>query len=175
MRSRFFSLLRRLGIYYPMYSQADEPRNITFHREKVADAPIWGVYLERYILFHCRWFTVMLNGLRFSDPGPDYHDHPFWNFSLVLKGGYWEEHHDGRRKWLGPGSIYFRNAEKLHRVVLREQDHLGDEAIVGDAAPGSSKVWTLWLVGPARRRFGWSRAEWYPAKANKERPVRRYS
>jgi hypothetical protein len=59
-----------------------------------------GVYLERYYLLFGNasgdykrpsWFPVnmMLHHLCASDP-EGLHDHPWWNISLVLKGGYWE-------------------------------------------------------------------------------------
>jgi len=76
------------------------------------------LYIERFFLMRKhRVFGAFLHKIWASDP-EGVHDHPWWNFSLVLRGGYWEEDHTGRRKWMGPGSMRFRTARELHRLEL---------------------------------------------------------
>lgn len=85
-----------------------------------------------------------------SDRGRDLHDHPWWNVSIVLAGGYWEivpisqaqpailDAHCYRRIWRGPGSVVFRRAHHRHRL----------EILQGDSA------WSLFIMGPWIRDWG---------------------
>ncbi len=109
-----------------------------------------GVYLERYYLLfgnstgdfkRPRWFpiNIMLHHLCASDP-EGLHDHPWWNVSIVIKGGYWEHTPNGRF-WRSPGSIIFRTAKTLHRLEL-DRERAGDE------------TWSLFFVGPRLRDWG---------------------
>lgn len=47
------------------------------------------------------------------------HDHPWWYLTVILKGGYYEITPKGE-KWHGPGSVLFRKAKSLHRLVLKD-------------------------------------------------------
>lgn len=46
-------------------------------------------YLDRWIIFRCRWFGILLHKFIGSDD-ECLHDHPWWFFVWILKGGYWE-------------------------------------------------------------------------------------
>jgi hypothetical protein len=70
-------------------------------------------YLSRFYLFRTARVSVMIHELHSSD-APDPHDHPWNNFTLVLRHGYREHYHDGTYKWLGPGSMRYRSARELH-------------------------------------------------------------
>lgn len=108
-----------------------------------------------------RWWKIMRNWalncyyhivLR-SDDDTAHHDHPWWSFSIVLDGGYFEERilpggiH--QRKWYGPGSMLFRRTGKTaHRLVL---------AKVGGLIGGPSDekpATTIFITGPVLRRWG---------------------
>jgi len=57
--------------------------------------------------------SIMIHRLLCSDdPAP--HDHPWNNFTLVLRGGYREHYHDGSYKWIGTGAMRYRSARELH-------------------------------------------------------------
>lgn len=92
-----------------------------------------------------------------SDAGRDLHDHPWWNVSIVLRGGYWEimptdqcqpARLDSRpettllrgyrRVWRGPGSIVFRRATDRHRLEI----------------PVGGEAWSLFIMGPWKRNWG---------------------
>jgi hypothetical protein len=64
------------------------------------------------------------------------HNHPWFNISIILKGGYWEKSEKGV-KWYRPGSIIFRSAKKYHSIWIED----GREA------------WTLFIHGPVTKRF----------------------
>ncbi len=65
------------------------------------------------------------------------HDHPWPWERLILKGSYWEEHHDGTRDLCGPGHYVSRSARELHRVEVED-----------------GPVWTIFRHGPRERRWG---------------------
>lgn len=84
--------------------------------------------IEAYML---RWWKIMRNAyfniylhiIQRSDDDTALHDHPWWNFSIVLDGGYWEctiaEGGIHRRKWYGPGMMQFRwHGAGAHRLEL---------------------------------------------------------
>lgn len=65
------------------------------------------------------------------------HDHPWWNISIVLKGGYVETTHKGaftRRA----GSVVFRFAKALHSLAPLED------------------CWSLFITGPRFRVWGFA-------------------
>lgn len=86
-------------------------------------------YMHRwYILPRNRWLNIYLHRIMRSDDDRALHDHPWANCSIVLDGGYYELTPDDWRtysygdsvawRWRGPGSIVFRPARKMHRLVL---------------------------------------------------------
>jgi hypothetical protein len=81
-------------------------------------------------------FNVFIHQFMQSDR-PVLHDHPWWFFSIILKGGYWEHLEDGSRKWRGPGSMRF-NGGSYHWIEIEE--------------PG--KTWTLFIRGRTIRDWG---------------------
>jgi len=107
-----------------------------------------SVYLERYYLLwgsnqgdytRPKWcpVNVMLHHLCRSDED-ELHDHPWWNCSLILAGGYWETTPKGRF-WRPPGTILFRRAISQHRLEID---------------PAKGEVWTLFAIGPRIRDWG---------------------
>lgn len=96
--------------------------------------------------------NVYLHNVRRSDDDRAKHDHPWWNVSIVLWGGYYEhmplhprgyaEGWDRRtvRKWRGIGSIVFRRAEAAHRLEL--------------PCHPVKQTWTLFITGRKSREWG---------------------
>lgn len=100
------------------------------------DAP----YMRRWWLIpRNRWFNVYLHEFLNSDDPRARHDHPWWNCSIVFKGGYWEDTPTGRF-WRGRGSIVFRKATALHILELDKKRE--------------PSAWTLFLTGPVVREWG---------------------
>jgi hypothetical protein len=87
-----------------------------------------------------RW-NIYLHNVVGDDEDRAMHDHPAWNISIVLKGGYWEltPEHPTIGVWRKRGSIVFRRAEQLHRLQLGT-----------DGKP----CWTLWISGVKSRKWG---------------------
>lgn len=79
-----------------------------------------------------------------DDPGC-YHTHPAWAMRVILRGGYMEEHEDGRREWWWAGRVGLVRPSLSHRVARVEAPTI-----------------TLWIRGPKVARIqlrgpGWPR------------------
>lgn len=134
-----------------------------------------------------RWWRIARNAymnvyyhivLR-SDDDRALHDHPWWNFSIVLEGGYFEHTIDAggvnHKIWYGPGSVRFRRAgtyahrleldTRLERVgfkpVRNEQSADGMLIEHGDPImePRELAVTTIFITGPVLRRWGFHHPE----------------
>jgi hypothetical protein len=97
------------------------------------------------------YYHIVLRG----DDDRALHDHPWFNFSIVLDGGYWEHTiNEGgvhSKIWYGPGSVRFRRAGTFaHRLELATNG--GNMSVVG--APKELPVKTIFITGPVLRRWG---------------------
>lgn len=95
------------------------------HDEHQADPSIktgWGARVHRIMR---------------SDDDRALHDHPFWNISIILRGGYFELTDTGII-WRGVGSVVFRKAKARHRLIV----------------PQGGEAWTLFITGPWERVWG---------------------
>ncbi len=96
-----------------------------------------------FILFpNNRWFNVTLNQI-FDRPQwykGVLHNHPWFNISIILKGGYWEKTEEGV-KWYKPGSIIFRSASKYHSIWIED----------------NKQAWTLFIHGRLTKGFDFKR------------------
>lgn len=93
-------------------------------------------------------FNIMLHHIVLSDQD-GFHDHPWWYFTLILKGGYIEETPDGIR-WRGPGHFRISSPKSLHKLRLPNILH-------GD--PADDGAWTLFIKGPKVREWGFIRPD----------------
>ncbi|MGK7940459.1 MAG: hypothetical protein AB4062_10000 [Crocosphaera sp.] len=82
-------------------------------------------------------FNVMLHYICLSDPD-DFHDHPWWYATLILKGGSWEITPEGRF-WRDPGHFRIRCPHSLHRIEVSYETQ------------GS---WSLFFSGPRLKNWG---------------------
>lgn len=74
-------------------------------------------YMERYWIFRTPLLSARIHRILRSDHDRDLHDHPWDYATVILRGGYWEVTDAGKR-WYGPGSVLFRRADHLHRLIL---------------------------------------------------------
>lgn len=119
--------------------------------DRLSDEP----YLERYYLLFppdCAIrkffpFNVLLHHICRSDLD-GFHDHPWVNASLILKGGYWE-HTPSGKFWCGRWFFRVRGAKSLHRLEI-------------DRGKANAETWTLFFVGTRVRDWGFiaSTGEW---------------
>ncbi len=83
------------------------------------------------------------------------HDHPWASCGIILKGGYIEQLPTGAVE-RQVGDVIVREPEHRHRVVLHR-----------DAEGNPIPAWTLFLVGPRAREWGF----WCPGHGDGERFV----
>jgi len=122
-------------------------------------------YLRRWwIIPKNRFFNIYLHQILESDDDRALHDHPSFNVSIVLKGGYWEvmplykrmwpHSRDVTMKWRRAGSIIFRRSTTPHRLVLSKRNGY----LHGRRCQES---WTLFITGPRVRQWGfWCPSGW---------------
>ena len=118
------------------------------------------VYMERWWRVARNWATnCYFHIVRRSDDDRALHDHPWWSFSIVLDGGYWEHtiaaggvHH---KVWFGAGTMKFRRSGKYaHRLEL--------ERMFGEAVELPAR--TIFVTGPVLRRWGFhAERQWVDA------------
>ena len=99
-------------------------------------------YLLRWWLIpRNRFFNIYLHKILRDDDDRALHDHPWWNLSVVLAGGYLEVERD-RTSYRGPGSFVLRRPSLAHRLVLPIRNG------------GIRWCWTLFITGPRLRNWG---------------------
>lgn len=114
-------------------------------------------YMRRwYIIPRNRWFNAYLHNIVRSDDDRALHDHPWFNISIVLRGGYTEVMPErqpsanypvppDRSVCRGPGSIVMRRPTAAHRL---------------EVGPGTN-CWSLFITGPNVRTWGfWCPRGW---------------
>ena len=105
------------------------------------------------------YFNIYYHLVLRSDDDRALHDHPWWNFSIVLEGGYFEHTIDAggvhRKVWYGPGSVKFRRAGTYaHRLELAK-GHTGVwDARLNRHVMSELPVKTIFITGPVLRRWG---------------------
>jgi|SRR5689334_8198236 len=113
-----------------------------------AGVAVSSPYLDRWYIIRTKRFGLYLHRFWTSDED-GVHDHPWNNFSWVLKGGFWELLPDGQRLWRKPGYKKYRHAEEFHRIELE------------DGTGGA--VWTIFGRFKRRRKWGfWEKDGWKP-------------
>jgi hypothetical protein len=109
-----------------------------------------------------------------SDDDTALHDHPWWNFSIVLEGGYYEhsilEGGVHTKVWYGPGMMQFRwHGGKAHRLELATAGNTdGTYTTNNNTISGFTEqpARTIFVTGPVLRRWGFHHPErWVDAYA----------
>jgi hypothetical protein len=99
-------------------------------------------YMFRWwIIPRNQFFNIYLHKILRDDDDRALHDHPWWNISIVLRGGYREITQAGA-KMRRPGSIIFRRATDAHRLELPVRNG------------GISYCWSLFVTGRRIREWG---------------------
>jgi len=88
-------------------------------------------------------FNIYLHNMLRDDDDRALHDHPWWNVSIILKGGYleWFSHRGDPVNciWRGPWSVVFRKPSCAHRLALGYE---------------KKSSWSLFITGPRVREWG---------------------
>lgn len=108
-------------------------------------------YLQRWWIVKRRFFNLYLHRVPRSDDDRALHDHPSWNMSIILDGGYvevmptqsWQlsyvdfERGGLQRKRRGAGKWLWRSAHSRHRLEVAHEGAV-----------------TLWMRGPTIHGWG---------------------
>jgi len=119
--------------------------------------------IKRNAFFNCYFHIV-----RRSDEDTALHDHPWWNFSIVLEGEYTEhtisEGGVHVKQRYGPGAVRFRRSGSFaHRLEL---DRYPPGWTIGGIKGGEMPVHTIFITGPVLRRWGFHHPkQWVDAYA----------
>lgn len=106
-------------------------------------------YIRRwFVIPKNRWLQVYLHETSRDDYERALHDHPWWNVSVILKGGYLEHDRNGYVHPRLSGDVVFRRATDAHRLTLF---HTGPRE---GGALGKRICWSLFITGPESRDWG---------------------
>lgn len=129
-------------------------------------------YMKRWwIIPKNRFFNIYLHHFLRSDDDRALHDHPWWNVSILLTGGYIEHVPADPADPAGPTrtirrmapAIAFRKAEAVHRIELLEDtdDPYYEYRLEQEFKPLEKPVWTIFITGPKIREWGfWCPKGW---------------
>jgi hypothetical protein len=107
------------------------------------------------------FFNIYFHRVLRSDEDRALHDHPWWNFSIVLHGGYYEHTIAAggvhAKTFYPAGSVRFRPSGSFaHRLELeRYSDQHPAPGLRGQEKP----VLTIFITGPTLRRWGFHHPE----------------
>ena len=108
--------------------------------------PAAAPLIKRYVLLRIwKLPRIYLHNICRSDYDRALHNHPWWFFSILLRGRYWEylDKGDGKEemKLRTAPSIVFRGLPISHRIELPIND-------------SETSCWTLFITGPRVRPWG---------------------
>lgn len=99
------------------------------------------VYLIRYSIFTCKYFSIKIHKILKSDDAC-LHDHPWSFITFILKGGYVEHTPEGT-KIRSRFSLLYRPAKWSHRLEIHQT------------------AWTLVFTSKYKRQWGfWTPRGW---------------
>lgn len=106
--------------------------------------PTEDPYLRRWwIIPRNRWFNIYLHQMLHDDEDRALHDHPWWNVSIILRGGYLEV-----TKGVGIGVYRLRSRTGGHVIVRSPR------AAHRLMLAGALESWSLFITGPRVREWG---------------------
>jgi hypothetical protein len=110
------------------------------------------------------FFNIYYHLVVRSDEDAALHDHPWWNFSIVLEGGYSEhciaEGGVSTKTWYPAGSVRFRRSGRFaHRLELETRRLACGGVYTGPSSVSNYQdvelpVKTIFITGPVLRRWG---------------------
>jgi hypothetical protein len=74
------------------------------------------VHFRRWRLFSTPWFDVNIHGIYKADEDKHLHNHPWKIWTMVLKGGYYEELHGGVRRLRIFGHMSYNKTSDFHKI-----------------------------------------------------------
>lgn len=143
-------LLRKL-----LQSHMDETNSRKPDVRIPADPSIPPYMLRWWKITKNAFFNIYYHIIRRSDEDRALHDHPWWSFSIVLIGGYYEHCINAggvhTKTFYPAGSVRFRRSGNFaHRLELERYGPNAYPMVQGEEIP----VHTIFVTGPTLRRWG---------------------
>lgn len=151
------------------------------------------VYMRRwYVIPRNRWFNIYLHNMLRDDDEGALHDHPWWNVSIVLKGGYlewmprrklppsvlddWAKVRTPSTQWYAKtrGQLVADNQRDIMAmwrrpgsIIFRRATDAHrlelDREFGPKIEPPLIPSWSLFITGPNKRTWGfWCKDGWKP-------------
>jgi hypothetical protein len=136
--------------------------------EEINGAERCSTYLYRWVIGHVGPVKIYLHHFVGDDWSFDLHDHPKRFVTVGLKGRYLERSDEGERTYAAPWLRTFPSSHR-HRITMfwRLRDERG--FAVRD---GQEDCWTLVLVGPTQREWGfWHKGQFVHFKTYVRGPL----
>jgi hypothetical protein len=126
-------------------------------------------YIRRWwVIPRNRYFNIYLHNQLRDDDDRALHDHPWYNVSIILKGGYIEhmpvdkrlypDDYREMRKLRRAGRIIFRKPTHAHRLTLRNEVQVMDwskaDPLATSAPIRKPQSWSIFITGPRVREWG---------------------
>jgi hypothetical protein len=146
-----------LGGYQASAEPANLPTALGRKPDFVIGDPSNPYLLRWWVIPRNRVFNIYLHKILRSDDDRALHDHPWWNMSIILKGGY-VEYVPGGSYLRKAGHIICRRATAQHRLALFTIRVELDGTRGADGYPLASRFlapcWSLFITGPKIRDWG---------------------
>jgi len=88
------------------------------------------IHFKRWRIFSTPWFDVNIHGIYESDKDIHLHNHPWWIFTMILRGGYREGTNEG---FVDRGLFHmaYRGVNKFHMIESMDRKPTYTLAIMG--------------------------------------------
>ena len=88
------------------------------------------VHFRRWRIIELPWFSIYIHGIYKEDTDLHLHNHPWKIWTMILKGGYWEEREVGHRLRTF-GHMAYANTKAFHKINKMYRNPTYTLAIVG--------------------------------------------
>lgn len=113
--------------------------SIFYTKKIITDISEKNPYLIRWSFWLPFGYSIKIHKILRPDDDRCPHDHPFWFWRFILKGGYMEQYgEDNKIQWVSPWSLSFCPVDFRHRIL--------------ELPNGPS--WTIGLFGRKDREWG---------------------
>jgi len=88
------------------------------------------LHFKRWQILKTPWFSIYIHGIYMHDLDAHLHNHPWKIWTMILKGGYYEDRENGQRSRRF-GHMAYANTKAFHRINLLHRSPTYSLAIVG--------------------------------------------
>lgn len=89
------------------------------------------LHFKRWRLLKAPWFEIYIHGIYKEDQDKYLHNHPWKIWTMILKGGYFEELHNGEHRLRAFGHMAYAKTSDFHKIQKMRDVPTYSLAIVG--------------------------------------------